>query len=257
MGGFERELEIGIRIARAAGQVASRYWEKGVAFESKPDLSPVTVADRDSERLISQLIEETFPGDGVLGEEGACRETRNGRRWIVDPVDGTRDFVRGNPSWAVLIGFEAADEVEVGIAYLPAMGDLFFASRGGGAFVNDRAIRVSRVDKVAEAVLCLNDFAAVARCAFASGLMDWMRQFFAVRSMGGCLDAVMVARGQADVWIDPSGAPWDFAALKVIIEEAGGRFFNFDGGRSIHGGNCVFAAPGLEAEARRFVCGVR
>jgi len=102
-------------------------------------------------------------------------------------------------------------------------------------------------------VLCVNGFNATHTLPFQPILLDWMRQFWAVRSMGGCLDAVMVARGQADLWIEPTAAPWDLAPLKVIAEEAGARFFNFDGGGSIYGGNCIVATPGLEREARRLL----
>jgi fructose-1,6-bisphosphatase/inositol monophosphatase family enzyme len=168
-------------------------------------------------------------------------------------VDGTRDFVRGNPAWAVLIGFEAEGQVQAGFAYLPAMNDLFHAARGAGAFCNDAPVHVSGIADPGHAVLCLNGFNAIQTYSFTPRLFDWMHQFWAVRSMGGCLDAVMVARGQADLWIEPIAAPWDLAPLKVIAEEAGGRFFNFDGGATIYGGNCVIATPGLEREARRLV----
>jgi len=253
MGAYSKELDLGRTIARRAGEVALGYWGKGISFEAKSDLSPVSIADREAEKLIAGLIEQHFPGDGLLGEEGARKEAGNGRRWIIDPVDGTRDFVRGAPAWAVLIGFEAEGEIQAGFAYLPAMNELFCAARGQGAFCNDAPIHASSIGDPAQAVLCLNGFNAIQKCSFAPHLLDWMRQFWAVRSMGGCLDAVMVARGQADLWIEPTAAPWDLAPLKVIAEEAGARFFNFDGGSSIYGGNCVISTPGLEREARRLV----
>ena len=250
---FSKELEIGRTIARRAGEAALRYWGKGIAVESKADESPVTVADREGERLIARLVEEHFPADGLLGEEGAYKDSSNGRRWIIDPVDGTRDFVRGNPAWAVLIGFEAAGEVEAGFAYLPAMDQMFFAARGAGAFLNNSAIHVSGIADPRQAVLCLNGFNTMRKFEFAPRLLGWMEQFWAVRSMGGCLDAMMVARGQADLWIEPTAKPWDLAPLKIIGEEAGGRFFNFDGGASIYGGNCVISTPGLEPTARQLL----
>src|SRR5689334_4344047 len=134
MTAFSKELDLGRTIARQAGQAALRHWGKGIGFDSKYDRSPVTVADREAEQLIARLGEEHFPGDGMLGEEGTRKDSGNGRKWIIDPVDGTRDFIRGNPAWAVLIGFEAAGEVEAGFAFLPAMNQMFFAARGAGAF---------------------------------------------------------------------------------------------------------------------------
>lgn len=249
---YHYELHIARTAARKASEIALKYWNRGVTADTKSDDSPVTVADREAERAIAQILSDAFPDDGLLGEEGAEKPAPSGRRWIIDPIDGTRDFLRGNPAWGTLIGLEAGNDVVVGVAHLPALGDVYTAVRGGGAFCNDSPIHVSGIDRPSQAVLCVNGFNTVSRCPFAAGLMDWMKPFWAVRSMGGCLDAMMVSHGQADLWIEVAGKPWDFAPLKVIAEEAGGVFFNFDGGSSIYGGNCVISTPGLEAEARRF-----
>jgi histidinol-phosphatase len=246
-------LDIGSTIAKRAGVLALQYWRSGVQAETKADASPVTIADKQCERLISSLLEEAFPEDGLLGEEGSIKESRNGRRWIIDPIDGTRDFVRGNPAWAVLIGLEEAGEVVAGIAYLPALDEMYTAARNVGSYCNDERIRASAISDVSQAVLCVNGFNAIQRYGFSNRLIGWMDPFWAVRSMGGCLDAMMVARGQADLWIEISGKPWDFAPLKIIAEEAGAKFFNFDGGASIYGGNCIVCAPGMESIARQFV----
>jgi histidinol-phosphatase len=250
---FEKELETGRAIARKAGETALRYFRTGLAFDAKPDLSPVTAADRECERLIARELEQAFPDDGLLGEEGAQKNSRSGRRWIIDPIDGTRDFVRGSHAWAVLIGLEADGEVVAGFACLPALGELFSASRDGGAYANDERIQASAAANVAESVLCLNGFNNLTGQVFAGQLIEFMRPFWSVRSMGGCVDAMMVARGQADLWIEISGKPWDFAPLKIIAEEAGARFFDFEGKDTIYGGNCVICAPGLEEAARLFV----
>src|SRR6202044_564001 len=110
---------------------------------TKPDHSPVTQADRECERMIARLLSDAFPEDGVLGEEGARAESRSGRRWIIDPIDGTRDYVRGNPLWANLIALEADNDVVVGVCNLPVLGKLYSASRGGGAHCNGSPIRPS------------------------------------------------------------------------------------------------------------------
>jgi histidinol-phosphatase len=253
MNDFARELDAARAIARQAGELALRYYRSGLAFDAKADGSPVSQADRECEQLIARHLEQSFPEDGLLGEEGASKNSRSGRRWIIDPIDGTRDFVRGGPTWSVLIALEAGGEVVAGCACLPALGELYSAARGGGASVNDQAIRPSAIDNCAQAVLCLDSFTRAARTPFAAQLLPWMTRFWAVRSMGGCLDALMVARGQADLWIETDGQPWDFAPLKIIAEEAGARFFDFQGRPTIYGGNCVICTPGLEQEARRFV----
>jgi histidinol-phosphatase len=250
---YHRELNILRTIATKAGETALRYWNSGIAVDTKADDSPVTAADRECERLIAGAIEEEFPEDGLLGEEGSAKESRSGRRWIVDPIDGTRDVVRGNRAWAVLIALEDAGEVVAGVSYMPAMGELFSAASGSGAHCNGEPIHASAISDRTQAVLSVNGFNALRGFPFADRLIEWMKPFWSVRSMGGCLDAMMVSRGQADVWLELSGKAWDFAPLKIIAEEAGAKFFNFDGGSSIYGGNCVVCAPGMEKMAREFV----
>jgi len=253
MSDLTRELETGRSLAQRAGAIALRYFRTGIGFDAKSDGSPVTRADRECEQFLAGELERVFPDDGLLGEEGAEKLSRSGRRWIVDPIDGTRDFVRGNPAWANLIALEADGEVVAGFACLPALGDLFSASRGGGAFVNGARIHASAIARTAEAVLCMDALTSAARQPFAGKLLDWMQSFWAVRSMGGCLDAMMVARGQAEVWIETAGKPWDFAPLKIIAEEAGARYFDFAGKPTIYSGSCVICAPGLEKAVRRFI----
>ena len=247
---FEKELAVARRVAGESGELAMRVQAQGLEPEEKADLSPVTLADKECEKLISRLLLEAFPDDGLLGEEGASRESTNGRKWIIDPIDGTRDFVRGTPLWSVLIGLEVAGVVETGVCHLAPRGETFFAMRGHGAFRDDTRIGVSRVQEASQAVLCINGLNGMATRSFAPGLLDWMARFWAVRSMGGCLDAMMLAAGQADFWIENTAKAWDLAPLKVIMEEAGALFRNFDGGDSIYGGNCLAFVPSLEEEAR-------
>ncbi len=232
--------------------VALDLQSQGIQAETKPDDSPVTPADRASERMIAEILEEAFPEDGILGEEGARKESRSGRRWIIDPIDGTRDFVRGNPLWAVLIAIEDAGEVVAGVVHLPILGSTCWASRGNGAFRNDTRLKVSQVTDPGSAVLSMNSLNRIREMKFAGGLIDWMSRFWAVRSAGGTPDAMMLAAGQMDAWIEPKVAPWDLAAPQVILEEAGGVFFDFTGVRTIYGGSAIGCTPGLEAELRAF-----
>ncbi|HOK48119.1 MAG TPA: inositol monophosphatase family protein [Bryobacteraceae bacterium] len=250
---LDKELQFAQEIAARAGGIALGYQREGVRMETKGDLSPVTAADRASERLIAEAIALQFPSDGILGEEGASRDGSSGRKWIVDPIDGTREFVRGNPAWAVLIGLEQDGESVLGVAHFPALGETNWAARGRGAYCGSRRLHVSAVSELAQAVLCVNGIGEMATLPFAPRLVDWLSGAWAVRAFGGCLDAVMVASGAADAWLEPSGKAWDFAALRVIGEEAGAVFFNFDGGSSIYGGTGVLCTPGLAEALRRFL----
>ena len=255
---FESEVEFSRRLAQQAGLVALDYQRAGVATETKTDESPVTAADRACEKLIVDAIARDFPEDGVLGEEGANRESRNGRRWIIDPIDGTRDFVRGIPLWAVLIGLEQDGVLIAGAAYSPGQNLLLSASRGGGAWLNrrpaneveSRRLQVSDQADPSQAVLSFNGFNKAGIAPFADRLLPWVKRFWAVRSLGGSVDAMLLAQGQADVWIEPNAQPWDLAPLKLLVEEAGGLMRSFDGEDTIYAGNAYACVPGLEPYVR-------
>jgi histidinol-phosphatase len=250
---FEKEIELARRAAERAAELALRHQAAGILAESKPDDSPVTIADRESERLIAAMLEEAFPEDGILGEEGSQKASRSGRRWIIDPIDGTRDFVRGNFLWSVLIGLEQDSEVVAGVAHLPLLRQTCWASRGGGAFRNDSRMRVSSIDDPSRAVLSVNSLNRICDMPFSRGLIEWASRFWAYRCLGGTPDALMVAAGEIDVWIEPKVAAWDLAAVQVILEEAGAVFFDFGGVRTIYGGNAIACTPALEKEVKAFI----
>jgi histidinol phosphatase-like enzyme (inositol monophosphatase family) len=250
---FEKERALAEAVAREAGALALDFQRRGVAAEQKEDESPVTAADRACEKLIVERILAAFPDDGLLGEEGSSRASQNGRKWIIDPIDGTRDYVRGIPLWAVLIGFEQDGEVVAGAAFNPCQDLMLSAAKGQGTTANGERVHVSTKAAPEEAVLCFNGFNKVGVESYAHTLLPWVRRFWAVRGLGGSVDAMLVAQGKADVWIEPSAKPWDFAALKIVIEEAGGRFCSLDGESTIYGGNAYACAPGLEPYVRELI----
>ncbi len=250
---FEKELEVARRVAEQAGRLALENQVKGFESETKPDASPVTSADRASERLITRLLAEAFPDDGLLGEEGAAREGKSGRRWIIDPIDGTKSFIRGIPTWGVMLALEAEGKIVAGACHLPALGELYSAAAGLGAYGNGARLHCSTAKTPGEAMLCLTGFDKVVQHPWGERLLPWITQFWSVRSMGGCMDALCVASGRAEVWITMEAKAWDLAPLKIIGEEAGARFFNLDGKSSIYGGNCVMTAPALEPVLRDFL----
>jgi histidinol-phosphatase len=254
---FEHEVQIAQLLAQEAGALALDYQRKGVMAELKPDESPVTAADRACEKLIVEGIAREFPDDGILGEEGANRESRNGRKWIIDPIDGTRDFVRGIPLWAVLIGLEQNGEIVAAAAHSPGQGLLLSASRGAGAWTGNRRLQVCDLSDPSQAVLSFNGFNKAGVGGFGNRLLPWVGRFWAVRSLGGAVDAMLVAQGKADVWIEPNAAPWDLAPLKLLIEEAGGRFASFTGENTIYGSNAYACVPGLEPYVRELLDGGR
>ncbi len=251
--GWEKEIEACRRVASRAGDLALEMWARGVVREDKDDASPVTEADRACEQLIVSELAREFPDDGFLGEEGASREGTSGRRWIIDPIDGTRDFLRGLPGWCNLIALEADGDVALGTCNMVSRGELYWAVRGGGAHRNDRPIRVSSLAQKNQSVFCLTALGDLQAEPFADRVLSFLSGFWAARSYGGCLDAVQVVSGHAEGWMELHAKAWDLAPFKILAEEAGARFFNFDGGSSIYGGNAVICVPTLEGEIRAFL----
>jgi len=248
---YQRELEFARRIALEAGANAQRIRADGIAVETKADDSPVTTADRDNERLIREAIESEFADDGILGEEGTSKSGASGRRWVVDPIDGTRDFVRGNRFWCVLVALEANGESVVGVAHFPELEETYWAAAGEGSYLQGERLRVSGRTTLGECSFHPNGLQGGEARPHLPTILEIMQRSWAVRTYGGALDACLVAAGRADVWFEPKVAPWDLAALRLIIEEAGGVFFALDGSRSIDRGSAFGCAPGLAAEIRR------
>jgi len=255
---YQPELEFALRIAVEAGRNAQRLRAGGISAETKPDASPVTIADKDNERLIREAIQAAFPADAILGEEGSSKPGTSGRRWIIDPIDGTRDFVRGNRFWCVLLALEEAGESLAGVAHFPMLNETYWASRGGGAYGSPdggmdggpERLHVSACTSFSDCVFSPNGLHVAAARPHLPLVMELMQRSWSVRSYGGALDACLVACGKAEIWFEPKVEVWDLAALKLIVEEAGGRFFALDGSRSIAHGTAIACAPGLEAQVR-------
>jgi fructose-1,6-bisphosphatase/inositol monophosphatase family enzyme len=254
---FDRELDLARIWGERAGQLALEYQRRGVAAEDKPDDSPVTVADRECEALIAAEVLRAFPADGLLGEEGSSRDGASGRRWIVDPIDGTRDYVRGNRLWCNLIALEANGVVELGVCTFPALGESYWAVRGEGAWrsLNGQTSRIQRssIETASRAVLCVNGLQDARIMPHSGKILAFFDQFWTVRSLGGALDAMSTCAGQADFWLEFSAKPWDLAVIQVIAREAGLRFFDYTGADTIYGGNAVLCVPALEPLAREFL----
>ena len=254
---FQRELEAARDLAWRAGQQSLQYMMQGVAAEDKSDDSPVTIADREAEKLFVAGLQAAFAGDGLMGEEGASKEGAGGRRWIIDPVDGTRDFVRGNRLWANLIALEVDGVVELGVATFPALDEVYWAVRGQGAW-RARGSRLERlhhssIGSIRKAVLCANRMQDGLIVPYSAKLLNFMSRFWAVRSLGGAMDAMFVCSGAAEVWLEPACKPWDLAVLQVIAHEAGCRFFDYHGKDHIYGDNAVICTPALEGEVRELL----
>jgi histidinol-phosphatase len=229
------DLELALRLADAADAISLPRFRTGLAFELKADLTPVTEADRAVEATLRAVLGEERSADAILGEEQGT-SGRGKRRWILDPIDGTRNYARGIPVWATLIALEEDGEVRIGVVSAPALGRRWWAERGGGAVLNGEHIGVSAVARIEDAVLSF---------AVENAVPNIARRAWHVRGFGDFWAHMLVAEGAVDGSVDAIGvAEWDLAAVQVIVEEAGGRFTDLEGVARLDGGSAL-ASNGL------------
>ncbi|MCW2572056.1 MAG: histidinol-phosphate phosphatase [Frankiales bacterium] len=234
MTGTERDLALAHSLADAADAITlARFRALDLTVETKPDLTPVSDADRAVEEQMRRLLASARPGDAVLGEEYGV-EGDGPRRWVVDPIDGTKNFVRGVPVWATLIALQVDEEVTVGVVSAPALGRRWWAGRGLGAHAGPSAsdaerLRVSSVSRLADAALSYSSLDGWEKQGRLEGLLDLTRSVWRTRAFGDFWSHVLVAEGAVDLSCEPEVSLWDLAALQVVVEEAGGRFTDLSG----------------------------
>ena len=236
--------------ARVAGAVALRHYRAGVAVETKRDGTPVSVADRQAEEAVRSWLEARFPKDGIVGEELGAARPEARRRWLVDPIDGTKTFIRRVPLWGTLVALVEGEEVLAGAAFFPAVEELVVAARGAGCLWNGAPAHVSEVARLADSTVLATDERfgrdALKRRRW-SGLVDTAAQS---RSWGDCYGYLLVATGRAEVMVDGVMADWDAAALQPIVEEAGGVFSDWKGRRTAFGGDTIATNRALAGPVR-------
>ena len=232
-------LQLATELAEEAGRVTLRHFGAVVAHDDKRDGTPVTVADREAEQLIRQRIEARHPDHAILGEELGESNAGARVRWILDPIDGTRSFMRGVPLYGVLIGIEIEGDGVVGVVHFPPLGETVAAGRGLGCTWNGRPCRVSAIDRLEDAVVCTTDVERLLARPEAEGWRRLQQRAAFSRTWGDCYGHALVATGRVEAQVDPVMAPWDAGPFLTILEEAGGRFTTLHGEATVHGGSGV------------------
>lgn len=222
-------LEFAVETAWQAGRVTMRYFQTGTEVFSKDDLSPVTAADRESELLMRERLTKQFPEDGILGEEFGEQNPGAGRRWILDPIDGTKSFIHGVPLYGVLLALEEEGEAVLGVLHFPALAETVWAARGAGCWFNGKRASVSETARLEEALVCSTDVEYLEEQGRRAAWDRVRKRAKLTRTWGDCYGYALVATGRAEAMLDPDLAPWDSAALKPVIEEAGGVFTDWNG----------------------------
>ncbi|MCC6807353.1 MAG: inositol phosphatase [Deltaproteobacteria bacterium] len=223
-----------------AVKTSLKYYKGDIRVETKPDRSPVTQADKESELAIIALLTERYPSHAILGEEGGAHEKQSEHRWIIDPVDGTRGFARGGTFWGPLVALEHKGEVVVGAMAMPALGEMYYAEKGGGtwhvsidkagrALSEAKRMHVSSIAAWEDATLSLGELQRLLGGPKKDVVAALASTAANARCFGDLAACAMLFCGRAEAWIEGGVQIWDLAALKILVEEAGGRFTDLDG----------------------------
>jgi histidinol-phosphatase len=240
-----RELQAALDAAQAASEVIRSLYQKNLTVRTKADASPVTEADVRAEEAIHSILSERFPSYGFYGEETGQHAITAENVWLVDPIDGTKSFVRECPFFSTQIALMRAGKLVLGVSSAPAYGELAWAEQGGGAWLNDRPIRVSSVADLAGAIVSTGNLKTLARSAQWSRFGDLIGRISRIRGYGDFVHYHLLARGSLDVVVESDVNILDIAALTVIVREAGGTFTDLSGGEVGLATTTVLATNGV------------
>lgn len=226
--------------AQKGGQRAMKYFRKNVSIIKKVDRSPVTRADREAEQVIRGILSRAFPAHQLCGEEFGWDETvKADFKWWIDPVDGTRQFIRGLPFWGTLLGLEYQGEVVAGVIHHPAIGLTLWAGKGLGCQANGKKVHVSKIPKLEGGTLTYGGIGRIVPKTYGKAFLKLASSSYDDRGFGDCFGHSLVIQGMVEAMVDPVVKPYDVAPIKICLEEAGGKFTDLTGQKTIYGGNAL------------------
>lgn len=239
-------------LARHIGAVALTHYRSLLTVETKSDGSPVTVADREAEQTARDWLAARYPNDAILGEELGEKPGSSGRKWVIDPIDGTKSFVRGVPLWGSLVALVEGERVLAGAAFFPAVDELVAAAPGQGCWWNGQRVRTSDCATLAGATVLITDERTFRTARQRDSWRTLIGEASIARTWGDCYGYLLVATGRAEVMVDPIVNPWDAACFQPIIEEAGGVFTDLSGVRSAFNGSAIASNAALAPIVRDY-----
>ena len=248
--GVETLMQGASELARLAGGIALEYFGREMTVETKRDGSPVTIADRRAEEFARDWITRRFPDDGVLGEEFGTEQSGAARRWIIDPIDGTKAFIRGVPLWGTLVAVAEGTHVLAGAAFFPAVNELVVAGEGTGCWWNDTACAASTIADIGRATVVTTDDRFPGNAARGTAWRELVAGAGVCRTWGDCYGYLLVATGRADVMVDDTISPWDVAAFAPIVSEAGGILTDWYGEPTAFGKGAIATNAPLSRAVR-------
>jgi histidinol phosphatase-like enzyme (inositol monophosphatase family) len=239
-GQLKRFITVARYAAQKGGERALHYFRKGVPIIKKVDRSPVTRADREAEVVIRGILGKAFPHHQLCGEEfGWDKSFSPDFKWWIDPVDGTLQFIRGLPFWGTLLGLEYKGEVVAGVIHHPAISLTLWAGKGLGCYVNGKKTHVSKISKIQNGTLTYGGIRRIAKERYGKKMLNLLKTCYDDRGFGDCFGHSLVIQGMTEAMVDPIVKPYDVAPIKICLEEAGGKFSDLKGKKTLHGGNAL------------------
>lgn len=241
-------LDVAIKAAEEGGKVALSYFKNTPEVTYKPDNSPVTIADKNSEQAIRKIITNSFPDHGIIGEEFPALNPKAKYQWVVDPIDGTKSFVRGIPGWGVLIAVLEDNKPIIGVYNSPATSEMFTCQTKKGTYLNGKKTYVSKVNNLKDSFIVHGALNHFDKYNMVNNVLELTKIAQGKRGASDCDGLNMILKGQVDVNISASGSIWDYAAPAILTEEAGGKFTDFSGNNSITNDTAIFSNGLLHKE---------
>lgn len=237
-------LAVAIEAAKRAEEIILRYYQDEIQVSLKTDKTPVTLADQESEKIIIETIRAKFPTHSFLGEESGSTEREDEYLWVIDPIDGTHNYMRKIPLFATQIALMKNSEVIVGVSNAPALKEFMYAERGRGAYLNDKKVSVSSISNLADSYMCFGGLKHFEKVGKVQNLLKLVRDTRGHRGIGDFWCYHLLAQGKIDSMTEASTKLWDIAALSLIVEEAGGKISDIDGNKLTQNVNSLIATNG-------------
>lgn len=246
-------LKTALDAIKASDEIIMSYYHGDIEVETKADMSPVTIADKESEAAIKRILSDAFPEHGFIGEEFGTDAEEHEYQWVIDPIDGTKNFIRHIPLFGTQLALVKDGEVILGVSSMPALNELLYAEKGNGAFLNDKQIHVSDVSTLKDSMICFGGIAHFRKIEQMTSLTDLLLSTSRQRGIGDCYMYHLLASGRTDIVVEASINFWDIAAAVCILREAGGDVTDMYGKPATIGSRTVLATNGaLHAETLSF-----
>ena len=250
---LERYLDFAVKTVKRSEEITKKYYRKKIKFRVKENNSPVTAADVKCEKFILGRIKEKFPGHSVLGEETGAAYNGSEFKWLIDPIDGTKNFMRKYPFWGTLLALEYEGEVVLGIISIPELGEFYSASKGSGCSLNGKKTIVSKIKTLSDSYLIHGGIDYILKENYRENFAELAKNCYYSRGFGDCHGHTFIINGKAEIMFDPHVAPYDVASVKICAEEAGGVFTDINGDKTIYGGTALVTNGSVHNKALEII----